>query len=293
MTDPTAAHPDENTLDLSIIAPAHNEEENIHQLVSEIAAVVEELASRFTVEAVIVNDGSTDRTEALVLELAASRPFLRVLTMSNTPPGKGNGQSAAFHAAFRAARGRLIAPLDADLQNPPDNIPKMLALLEKEDADLVQGDRTASRQDSSLRWISTFTGRLFRKTFLGDTIQDTGCSLRIMKREIALQLPLQFKGIHRYIPGTARRLGYKVVEIPVTHRARTGGTSKYGLINRAIPGLFDVFAVRWMNKRRRPTQSTELSAVSAVENEPPGTDPVQADALPTPADADPIAETSR
>ena len=254
---------DSNTsIDLSIIAPAHNEEDNIQPLIDEIGAVIETLTPEYRCEAIIVNDGSTDSTESILLELAQTRPWLRILRMENTPPGKGNGQSAAFHAAFHQARGLLIAPLDADLQNPPDNIPAMLELMRRENADMVQGDRSANRQDSFLRFVSTFTGRAFRRYFLGDTIRDTGCSLRIMKKEIALQLPLEFKGIHRYIPGTARRLGYKVVEIPVTHRARNAGTSKYGLINRAIPGLFDVLAVRWMNKRRMPTSAEELTPES-------------------------------
>jgi len=108
-----------------------------------------------------------------------------------------------------------------------------------------------------MRAIATWTGRTFRRVLLGDTIRDTGCSLRLMKREVALALPLEFRGMHRFIPGTARRLGYKVVEIPVTHRARTAGTSKYGLINRGVPGFFDLLAVRWMNNRRRPTVAEE------------------------------------
>lgn len=244
-------------IDISIIAPAHNEEENVCTLVEEIEAVINDLKPKWSIEAIIVNDGSTDRTEKMLLDLAESREWMRVLSMKHTPPGSGNGQSAAFCAAFRAARGTIFAPLDADLQNPPDNFPAMLELMERENADVVQGDRSANRQDSFMRAIATWTGRTFRRVVLGDTIRDTGCSLRLMKREVALALPLEFRGMHRFIPGTARRLGYKVVEIPVSHRARRAGISKYGLINRGVPGFFDLLAVRWMNNRRRPTVAEE------------------------------------
>ncbi|HCT44593.1 MAG TPA: glycosyltransferase [Phycisphaerales bacterium] len=193
--------------------------------------------------------------------------------MTQTPPGKGHGQSAAFHAGFRATRGRLIAVLDADLQNDPADIPKMLDLLEEANADFVQGDRSAVRKqgDSTIRLFGSWVGRSFRRVLLGDTITDTGCSLRVMKREIALQLPLEFMGMHRFIPATARHLGYTVVEMPVNHRHRHAGEPKYGMgiTKRALPGLVDLFAVRYMRNRRRPVSSQEHCLAIDEQPAPP------------------------
>jgi dolichol-phosphate mannosyltransferase len=256
----------DSILDLSVVAPAHNEEENIQRLVDEVERAVRPLGVRF--EFVIVDDGSTDRTREIVRSLMSARSWLRCVAMTNTPPGKGNGQSAAFHAGFRAARGRLIAVLDADLQNDPAQIGQMLDLMRRENADMVQGDRSHARKDNLVRRVGSIVGRKFRLWLLGDTIRDTGCSLRLMKREIAVALPLEFAGIHRFIPVTARHLGYKVVEMPVQHRAREAGTTKYGLgiTKRALPGLLDLLAVRWMRKRRRPVGNIEVQGTApAVE----------------------------
>lgn len=251
--------PDLNVPDLTVLAPAHNEQDNIESLVREIDAALARTALRY--EVLIIDDGSTDQTRARVRAMMASRPHLRCIAMTNTPPGKGNGQSAAFHAGFRAARGVLIAVLDADLQNDPAEVPAMVARLNESGADMVQGDRSHARKDNAVRRIGSWVGRKFRLWLLGDTIRDTGCSLRVMKREVALRIPLEFRGMHRFIPVTARHLGYKVVEMPVTHRPRTAGETKYGMgiVQRALPGLRDLFAVRWMRNRRRPVTSEEVS----------------------------------
>ncbi|MFO0833587.1 MAG: glycosyltransferase family 2 protein [Phycisphaerales bacterium] len=243
---------------VSVVAPAHNEEENIERLVREVH---DALAPRgISFEFIVVDDGSTDSTRAMVQTLMKDRPWLRCVAMTRTPPGKGNGQSAAFHAGFRATRGEYVAVLDADLQNDPAEIPQMLDLLVAQRADMVQGDRSHARQDNAIRKIGSWVGRVFRKVLLGDTIRDTGCSLRLMKREIAVQLPLEFRGMHRFIPVTARHLGYTVIEMPVKHRPRVAGVPKYGLgiMQRAIPGLIDCFAVRYMRNRRRPVSGVEV-----------------------------------
>jgi len=249
----------DSDIELTILAPAHNEEENVDLLIEEIESAIEPLGITF--EFIIVDDGSTDSTKSKALAHQASRPWVRCVSMTGTPEGSGNGQSAAFHAGFRAARGRLIATLDADLQNDPADYPAMLALLESSNADFVQGDRSAARNqgDAMIRQFGSWVGRKFRLIVLGDTITDTGCSLRIMKREIALLLPLEFKGAHRFIPATARHLGYTVVEMPVAHRNRHAGEPKYGMgiTKRALPGLIDLFAIRWMRSRRRPVTSIE------------------------------------
>lgn len=245
-------------VELSFVAPAHNEEGNVEALVEQVGAAGE--ATGLAFEFVLVDDGSTDLTTEKTRTLMASRPWLRMVRMTRTPQGSGGGQSAAFYAGFRATRGRLIAVLDADLQNDPADIRAMLELMEREGADMVQGDRSHARKDSAVRKWGSVVGRLFRRMLLGDTIRDTGCSLRLMKREVALELPLQFKGMHRFIPVTARHLGYKVVETPVNHRPRVAGETKYGMgiTKRAIPGLIDCFAVRYMRSRRRPVDSEEV-----------------------------------
>ena len=240
---------------LSLIAPAHDEQENVGPLVEEVEAALGDLPGGF--EFIVVDDGSRDDTRKRLETLAADRAWLRVLVMTDTPPGRGNGQSAAFHAGIRAARGSLVALIDADLQNDPADLPKMVALLDERNVDFVQGDRSANRRDNVVRKASSRVGRLFRRLILGDSIRDTGCSLRVMKREIALRLPLEFKGMHRFIPVTARQLGYQVIEMPAAHRPRVAGEAKYGVWNRAIPGLIDCFAVRWMRNRRRPVTSLE------------------------------------
>jgi glycosyltransferase involved in cell wall biosynthesis len=255
-----------DTIELSLLAPAHNEQDNIQRLVNESGAALENAVGPGRYEFVIVDDGSTDQTRARIAALIPTRPWLRCVAMTGTPPGKGNGQSAAFYSGVRACRGRLIATLDADLQNDPADLKAMIELMKRENADLVQGDRSHARADNIVRKITSRIGRFFRNLILADAVRDTGCSLRVMKREIALQLPLQFKGMHRFIPITAVHLGYKVVEMPVHHRPRTAGETKYGfgIWQRAIPGLIDCFAVRWMSKRRRPTTSIEVGAADGA-----------------------------
>jgi len=247
-------------MDLSVVAPAHNEEANVEELVRQIDAAITPTGLNY--EIVLVDDGSTDGTRARALALRAQFPRLRCLAMLDTPPGKGNGQSAAFHAGFRACRGALIAVLDADLQNDPSEIPGMIARLRETGADLVQGDRSHARRDNVVRRVGSIVGRVFRRALLGDVIRDTGCSLRVMRREVALGLPLEFRGMHRFIPITAMHLGYRVVEMPVRHRPRVAGETKYGMgvVQRALPGLRDLFAVRWMKSRRRPVRSQEVGS---------------------------------
>lgn len=254
------AHGADAPIDLSVVAPAHNEEGNIKNLVDQVEQALRPLGISF--EFVLVDDGSTDRTRQLITTMMPDRPWLRCIAMSRTPPGRGGGQSAAFHAGFRAARGRLIAVLDADLQNDPADLGAMLELMKKTGADMIQGDRSHARKDNAIRRVGSIVGRKFRLWLLGDTIRDTGCSLRLMKREIGLGLPLEFAGMHRFIPVTARHLGYKVEEMPVRHRPREAGETKYGLgiTKRALPGLRDLLVVRWMRQRRRPVDSVEITA---------------------------------
>lgn len=255
-------------VDLSLIAPAHNEQENVAPLVEQVFSALGKAGAAggagLTFEFIIVDDGSSDNTRAEVQKLMSSRPWLRLVVMLDTPKGpppKGNGQSAAFHAGIRAARGRLIATIDADLQNDPHDLPAMVKLLNERNADMVQGDRSHARKDNFIRRFSSRVGRFFRRLILKDVVRDTGCSLRVMKREGALRLALEFRGMHRFIPVSFALMGYKVEQMPVTHRPRVAGTSKYGMgiMQRALPGLIDCFAVRWMASRRRPVRGDELA----------------------------------
>lgn len=240
---------------LSLIAPAHNEEANVGPLVDELEHALGSLPGGF--EAIIVDDGSTDATRSRLLELSEGRSWLRILALTETTHGRGNGQSAAFKAGMKVARGELIALIDADLQNDPHELPRMIDLLDEKQVDFVQGDRSSNRHDNPVRRASSWVGRFFRKLILNDSIRDTGCSLRVMKREVATQLPLEYRGMHRFIPVTARQLGYSVLETPVTHRPRVAGVAKYGIWNRALPGLIDCFAVCWMRSRRRSARAEE------------------------------------
>jgi len=250
---------------ISLIAPAQNEEENVERLIEEVGRAGESVAVLLggdpgDFEFVLVDDGSTDSTRAKALSMCESREWLRVIALTRTPPGKGVGQSAAFYAGFRACRGDWIGVLDADLQNDPSDLAGMVELMKRSGADMVQGDRSRNRRDNIVRRAGSVVGRMFRRWILGDSIRDTGCSLRLMKREVALRLPLEYRGMHRFIPVMARHLGYRVVEMPVSHRARVAGETKYGMgvLTRAIPGLIDSFAVRWMRSRRRPVESAEV-----------------------------------
>lgn len=266
MPDPSQST-DERPIELTVVAPAHNEVENVEPLVEQVGAALDGAGVAF--EFILVDDASTDGTPDKAIDMQASRTWLRVISLGKPAGGGGNGQSCAFKVGFAAARGRLVGVLDADLQNDPAEFPRMLKLLEEHSADMVQGDRSAARRqgDSPIRQIGSVVGRVFRRMILGDSIRDTGCSLRIMKREIAVGLPLEFKGMHRFIPVTARKMGYTVIETPVAHRARHAGEPKYGMgiTKRAIPGLIDCFAVRWMGKRRRtPTSVREAGAAASV-----------------------------
>ncbi|MGP1345447.1 MAG: glycosyltransferase family 2 protein [Phycisphaerales bacterium] len=247
------------SLTLSIIAPARNEADNIAPLVQQVAGAAPRAATAIdhdgTFEFIIVDDGSTDATRARAIELAHHHPWLRIVALDEAPPPHPRGQSAALHAGCRAARGRFIAMLDADLQNDPNDLIPMAEALIREGAHMIQGDRSASRTDNTIRKLGSAVGRAARSLLLADTIRDTGCSLRLMRAQVADGLPLQFKGMHRFIPITARQLGHTVIEMPVSHRPRAAGHTKYGMgiASRAIPALVDCFAIRWMRSRRQPT----------------------------------------
>lgn len=237
-TDPNTAD-----VELSIVVPALNEEDNVAPLVEQVKSAV--IGAGIAGELIVVDDGSTDQTPERLRQLAAAHPWLRVLRRD-----RAQGQSAAMYAGIQAARGRFIATLDADLQNDPADLPRMLELVRKGDADMAQGLR-ARRQDTLVRKVTSWVGRTSRQLALGDTIRDTGCTTRVVRADIARRFPLQFKGMHRFMPVYAKMLGARVVEVPVNHRPRVAGVAKYGILNRGMSGFFDLLAMRWMTKRYR------------------------------------------
>ena len=230
------------TADLSIVIPARNEAENLPALVAAIEGVLDATGA---MEVIVVDDGSTDATPAVLEDLASGRPWLISLALDRPA-----GQSAALGAGIRAARGSLVATLDADLQNDPADLARLCAPIRAGNADFAQGVRTP-RRDSALRRAEAAVGRAARRLLLGDRIRDTGCAIRVLSAEVARRLPLEFRGMHRFLPVYARMLGARVIELPVAHRPRRAGRSHYGLFDRATAGFVDALAVAWMIRRYR------------------------------------------
>lgn len=219
---------------LSVVIPLFNEQDNMETLQRELHAALKGL----DYEIVFVDDGSKDDTVGRV----ETRPEVRLLVFE-----KNAGQSAAMYAGIHAARGEVIALLDGDLQNDPADIPLLLAEIEK-GADLVCGYR-AKRKDTVVKQITSRVANFVRSRFTKDGIRDTGCTLKAMRRECRDALVL-FYGMHRFIPALVKGAGYRIVEIPVNHRPRTAGVSKYGLGNRAVKATVDMFGVRWLLSRQ-------------------------------------------
>lgn len=219
--------------DISVVVPVYNEEDNVVTLQNEISRALTGL----NYEIIFVDDGSSDGTS----EKIERGPQIRVLRFE-----KNAGQSAATYAGLQAARGATVILMDGDLQNDPADIPKLLA--EMPGADLVCGYR-ASRKDTVVKRITSRVANFVRSRFTGDGVRDTGCGLKAMRRECVETL-VPFKGMHRFVPALVKGAGYRLVEVPVNHRPRQFGESKYGLGNRAIRATVDMFGVRWILSRR-------------------------------------------
>ncbi len=217
-----------------MVIPLYNEEDNVAILQQEIRNA---LQGRHY-ELILVDDGSTDATPDRV----EKSPEVRLLRFH-----ANGGQSAAMIAGMRAARADKIVLLDGDLQNDPADIPKLLDELDR-GADLVCGYR-AHRKDTTVKRITSRVANFVRSRFVGDGIRDTGCTLKAM-RSACVDALVPFKGVHRFIPALIKNAGFTIVEIPVNHRARRFGTSKYGLGNRAIRATTDMLGVRWIQSRR-------------------------------------------
>jgi len=219
---------------ISVVVPLYNEEDNVVAMQRELS----EALAGIDYELVLVDDGSSDATVARI----ERNDRVRLLCFE-----KNAGQSAAMHAGIHSARGTVIVTIDGDLQNDPKDIPALVKKLD-EGFDLACGYR-AKRKDTAFKRVQSRIANFVRSRFIGDGVRDTGCTLKAMKRECREAL-LPFNGMHRFIPALIANMGFKVTEMPVNHRPRVAGVSKYGFGNRALRATMDMLGVRWLNSRR-------------------------------------------
>ena len=226
---------------VSVVVPLYNEEENVSILQRELTDTLAGL----DYEIIFVYDGSRDETVSRIVP----DPRIRVLRFE-----KNAGQSAAIFAGLQMVRSEVAVLIDGDLQNDPADIPRLLAEISR-GADLVCGYR-AQRKDTVVKRITSRVANFVRSRFTRDGVRDTGCTLKAMRQDCITAL-VPFKGMHRFIPALVKGAGYRLVEIPVNHRPRRFGQSKYGLGNRAVRATIDMFGVRWLLSRRLNYKSRE------------------------------------
>jgi len=226
--------------DLSVVLPVYNEEESVGLLCAELRDVLDRTGLDY--EVVFVDDGSSDRSAEVIRSLREGSPRVRLIRF------KANaGETAALDAGFKAARGRWVVSMDADLQNDPRDIPNLLSYLERWDA--VTGWRARRGDgDSLVRRASSRVANGIRNAVSGESIRDSGCTFRAFRRECLRDLVL-YRGFHRFLPQLLRMRGYRVIEVPVNHRPRRFGRSKYGIANRALVAFADLLVVCWMKDR--------------------------------------------
>ncbi len=226
--------------DLSVVIPVYNEEASLTPLWSELRRVLERLELAF--EVVFVDDGSGDRSAEIIRSFRETDQRVRLVRLKTN-----GGETAATDAGFKAARGRRVVVMDADLQNDPGDIPMLLSHLDHWDA--VTGWRVnRAAGDNVVRRASSRIANRIRNWVSDETIQDSGCTFRAFRRECLRGLVL-YRGFHRFIPTLLKMRGYRVIEVPVGHRPRQFGRSKYGVLNRAVVAFADLLAIRWMNAR--------------------------------------------
>ena len=235
---------------LSVVVPLYNEQDNVAALQREVAKAL----AGHDYELILVDDCSSDETLARI----ERGPRVRVIAFA-----KNTGQSAAMYAGIMAANGEVIALLDGDLQNDPADIPRLLDELAK-GADLVCGYR-ANRRDTFSKRLTSQVANFVRSRFTKDGVRDTGCTLKVM-RTACREALVPFYGMHRFIPALVKGLGYRLVEVPVHHRPRVAGSSKYGFGNRALKATIDMFAVRWMLSRQLQIRVRGESAAAPPES---------------------------
>lgn len=230
--------PSPASLDLSVVIPVHNEIENLDPLLGELRVALDSCGR--AAEVVLVDDASTDGSAHRIREELRRDPRVRGVLME-----RRGGQSTALVAGISRARGRVIVTLDADLQNDPADLPRLLEALAG--ADVVSGIRTP-RLDSRIRLLSSRIANAARRAMLGDTVTDIGCSFKAYRRETLVHMP-PFVGVHRFLPALCQLRGARLVEVAVAHRPRRHGVSKYGVSNRLWRGIYDLIGVRWLKSR--------------------------------------------
>lgn len=227
-----------DNMTVSVVIPVYNEEDCLDHLKDQLLKALSTLTVGY--EIILVNDGSSDKSREILDRICTDHPEFRALHFA-----ENCGQSAAMAAGFKAARGEVTVTLDADLQNDPADIPM---LLEKMDGvDCVCGWRE-KRNDNFIRKMSSKIANGIRNKLSGETIRDTGCSLKAYRTEL-LQKIYMFRGGHRFLPTLLKMEGATVVEVPVKHHPRTLGDSKYGVWNRVFCSFYDLLGVRWMKSR--------------------------------------------
>lgn len=232
---------------ISFVIPVFNEEDNLEELYAELRAVAEALAVPY--EVLFVDDGSTDRSLGIIRELEKRFPEVRVLALA-----RNCGQSAALYAGFQQAEGDVIVTLDADMQNDPADLPRLLAYFGE--FQMVNGWR-ADRRDTWSKKVGSRIGNLVRNRLTRENIHDTGCSLKVMDAALVKRIKM-FRGLHRFLPTLMRLEGARVIEVRVGHRPRHAGISKYTNLRRAAEGFYDVIAVRWMIRRHLAIEVRKL-----------------------------------
>jgi dolichol-phosphate mannosyltransferase len=225
-------------VEISVVVPVYNEEENLPVLIPQIAEVLNPLGK--TYEMIFIDDGSTDRSRHLLKEMVSHYPQIRIIGFK-----KNCGETAAGAAGLKEARGEMVITLDADLQNDPKDIPRMLEYLK--DYDMVTGWRQ-KREDSWVKRITSKIANRIRNGLSGETIRDSGCTFRVYRRECLQNLKL-YKGMHRFMPTLVKMEGFRVIEIPIAHHPRKFGVSKYTTWNRMWRAFIDLLAVKWMKSR--------------------------------------------
>jgi glycosyltransferase involved in cell wall biosynthesis len=223
----------------SVVLPVYNEQDNLETLFAEIRQAAESTGRPW--EAVFVDDCSTDGSLAIIRTLAGGHPQVRYLAFA-----ENRGQSAAFCAGFDAVKSDIVVTMDADLQNDPADIPKMLEMFGNE-CEMVVGWR-AKRKDTLVKRLSSKIANAIRDWFTDDGVHDTGCSLKVMRTDLLRRLP-RFKNMHRYFPILMKMQGARIKEVKVNHRERFSGVSKYGTLDRALAGIYDLIGVQWLIKR--------------------------------------------
>jgi dolichol-phosphate mannosyltransferase len=226
-------------LDITVVIPVFNEEENLAPLWDELVLHLDKTGKKW--EVLFIDDASTDSSPRLLDQMAAEDSRVRVIHHKIN-----SGESAGQATGFRFAKGDLVITMDADQQNDPADIPAMLEALTPQ-IDCVCGVRRI-RQDDWVRRFSSRTANRFRNTITGDRISDAGCTYRVIRRSAVQEVPV-FNGMHRFLPTLLRAQGYQVVELLVNHRPRVKGVSKYGVGNRLWRGIRDCFAMRWYQRR--------------------------------------------